>query len=368
MAVVDEQTMCSEGRRKDGSRRDELVVKVFDFGPEIGQRSSFTLYEDDGRTVAYQQGAVRRTGIANAVLAPEPGSAATHLVRVEIGSADGTYEGAPDARANLVRLVTDGQALGVSLNGQALARHTSLAAFDAAESGWMGLGNGEVIAKSAPLAVSAPKTFSITVGEPTCTSTNRYVAVPGAGNGWDPADPQRRLASCEGKVWTGEVTLCNEAHKFAANGSWAINWGCDGSQDGPNCGPREPGVYRVTFDEAAPGAPVFERMGDAAACGGASSQFVCENGYTDWGTSVYVVGNIDALGAWDPKRARSLVPDGPYPKWTGYIDDLPADGDIDWKCIKRLEGGDQRVIQWEPGANNRFDPASAAQVGDFHGD
>jgi alpha-glucosidase len=136
MAVVDEQTMCSQGRRKDGSRRDDLVVKVFDFGPEVGQQRSFTLYEDDGRTIAYQQGAVRTTGLTNTVLAPESGSEETHRVRVEIAPAQGTYAGAPDSRVNLVRLVTDGHALGASLNGQPLAPQTNLAAFDAAPSGW----------------------------------------------------------------------------------------------------------------------------------------------------------------------------------------------------------------------------------------
>lgn len=367
MAVVDEQTMCSQGRRKDGSRRDDLVVKVFDFGPEVGQQRSFTLYEDDGRTIAYQQGAVRTTGLTNTVLAPESGSEETHRVRVEIAPAQGTYAGAPDSRVNLVRLVTDGHALGASLNGQPLAPQTNLAAFDAAPSGWIGLGNGEVLAKSAPMAVADAKTFVIQIGEPTCTSTNQYVAVPGAGNGWNPADPDRRLTSCEGRVWSGEITLCNEEHKFAANGGWAVNWGCDGKQDGANCPPREPGIYRVSFDETAPASSVFERIGEAAACAGGSSLFVCENGDTSWGTSVYVVGNRERLGNWDPKHAQILVADGPYPKWTGYIDDLPADGDIEWKCIKRLEGADRRVIQWEPGPNNRFDPASAAQIGDFHG-
>jgi alpha-glucosidase len=367
MAVVDEQTMCSQGRRKDGSRRDDLVVKVFDFGPEVGQQRSFTLYEDDGRTIAYQQGAVRTTGLTNTVLAPESGSEETHRVQVEIAPAQGTYAGAPDSRVNLVRLVTDGNALGASLNGQPLAAQTNLAAFDAAPSGWIGLGNGEVLAKSAPMAVADAKTFVIQIGEPTCTSTNQYVAVPGAGNGWNPADPDRRLTSCEGRVWSGEITLCNEEHKFAANGGWAVNWGCDGKQDGANCPPREPGIYRVSFDETAPASSVFERIGEAAACAGGSSLFVCENGDTSWGTSVYVVGNRERLGNWDPKHAQILVADGPYPKWTGYIDDLPADGDIEWKCIKRLEGADRRVIQWEPGPNNRFDPASAAQIGDFHG-
>src|SRR5262249_2402255 len=51
---VDDQTMNAVGRRLDGSSRDELVVRVF----AAPTATSFTLFEDDGETTAYQQGAV----------------------------------------------------------------------------------------------------------------------------------------------------------------------------------------------------------------------------------------------------------------------------------------------------------------------
>jgi len=57
---VDEKTMNALGRRSDGSVRDELIVSVYaDDAP-----SAFTLYEDDGETVAYREGAVRTTLIS----------------------------------------------------------------------------------------------------------------------------------------------------------------------------------------------------------------------------------------------------------------------------------------------------------------
>ena len=47
MMYVDEQTKDAFGNRLDGTRRDELVVKVFaDSAP-----TEFLLYEDDGETV-----------------------------------------------------------------------------------------------------------------------------------------------------------------------------------------------------------------------------------------------------------------------------------------------------------------------------
>ncbi len=91
----------------------------------------------------------------------------------------------------------------------------------------------------------------------------------------------------------------------------------------------------------------------------------CENGHTTWGTSVYVVGNVPELGGWDPDKAVILNADGFYPTWTGTIANLPEDTRIEWKCIKRLEGEDQRVLQWEFGANSVLDKDNATQVGVF---
>ena len=58
--AVDAQTMNLAGLRRDGSTRDELIVQVVP-APEA---TTFTLYEDDGRSTAYQEGAVRTTELA----------------------------------------------------------------------------------------------------------------------------------------------------------------------------------------------------------------------------------------------------------------------------------------------------------------
>jgi alpha-glucosidase len=96
--------------------------------------------------------------------------------------------------------------------------------------------------------------------------------------------------------------------------------------------------------------------GDFAVGGGSgvSHEFVRDNGVTQFGQSIYVVGSIDALGQWDPTRAVKLEPTA-YPRWTAKIDNLPASTPIDWKCIKRPETGDTgNVLAWEPDPNNRF--------------
>jgi hypothetical protein len=98
--------------------------------------------------------------------------------------------------------------------------------------------------------------------------------------------------------------------------------------------------------------------------------FVCDNGLTAPGQTVYAVGSIPALGNWDPAKAIPLNPSiyweyiynppasgsGPGPAapvWTGVIAGLPANPKFEWKCIRRNEDGTGSV-SWQPGGNNVF--------------
>ncbi|WGL17823.1 carbohydrate-binding module family 20 domain-containing protein [Microbulbifer bruguierae] len=80
--------------------------------------------------------------------------------------------------------------------------------------------------------------------------------------------------------------------------------------------------------------------------------FTCNNGYTYWGQSVYVVGNISELGNWNPASAQKLNPDN-YPSWNGSIN-LPTDQAVEWKCLKREEQNPSAGIEWQNGSNNSF--------------
>ncbi|BAP57286.1 glycoside hydrolase family protein [Thioploca ingrica] len=92
LAFVDEKTMNALGNRQDGNLHNELVTKIFAFGeggainnrkdPTPKAQNSFTLYEDDGETIAYQTGAVQTTDISqqrqgNNVLSKPCGSSTT---------------------------------------------------------------------------------------------------------------------------------------------------------------------------------------------------------------------------------------------------------------------------------------------------
>jgi len=109
LMYVDGQTMNALGKRQDGSTHDELIVRVYaDEHP-----SQFTLYEDDGATIAYQGNAVRTTVISQ--------QRASGKVTVSIEPAHGTYDGAPARRNNIVQIAGhDAVAVGVDLNGSPL--------------------------------------------------------------------------------------------------------------------------------------------------------------------------------------------------------------------------------------------------------
>jgi alpha-glucosidase len=147
--VVDEKTMNILGKRIDASLKNELVIRVY--ADEAA--SSFNLYEDDNETVAYQKGEVRNT-----LLTQEQNETGA---RVTIEEANGTYAGAPDERANIVKLIAEaaGQVTRVLLNGKELPQFNTQAEFDASPSGWYYAGNFLILAKSESVPVSEKKIF-----------------------------------------------------------------------------------------------------------------------------------------------------------------------------------------------------------------
>ncbi|CAN5136295.1 hypothetical protein BH23GEM2_BH23GEM2_05430 [soil metagenome] len=142
---VDEKTMNVDGRRTDGSRRDELLLRVY----ADSQESSFVLYEDDGWSVAYQSDSVATTTITQQL---RPGGAA-----VAIAARQGAYAGAPARRNNVVHLIADApDVTSVSLNGTPLRRRATESEFESAASGWYVAGP-VVVVKSGELPVEQEK-------------------------------------------------------------------------------------------------------------------------------------------------------------------------------------------------------------------
>jgi alpha-glucosidase len=150
---IDDKSMNIAGKRTDGSTHSELIVRAY----ASPVSSGFTLFEDDGETVAYQSGAVRTTPIFQRQSA---GDSAT----VTIGAASGSYSGAPDSRDNVIELVAqDMQGMDVTLNGVHLPEETNRADFDAATKGWLNAGGNVILAKSGKMNVTDAKTFEFTL-------------------------------------------------------------------------------------------------------------------------------------------------------------------------------------------------------------
>jgi alpha-glucosidase (family GH31 glycosyl hydrolase) len=157
---VDEQTMNILGMRADDSQRDELIVRVY----ASPQRSEFTLYEDDGATIAYQKGAVRTTVMSQQLVEGR--------VTVTISAASGTYQGALAQRENVVRLVVNkAAAAAVTLNGAPLRQLAGRAEFDHAASGWVNESENVIVAKSSRLDVGGVKVLEFSLLSPEQAST-----------------------------------------------------------------------------------------------------------------------------------------------------------------------------------------------------
>jgi len=276
MMQVDEQTKDSFGHRKDGSARQELIVKVY----AGGRPTAFTLYEDGGASLEYDSSQRPVYKVRTTVLTQQTTGQA---VTVTVDKAEGGYDGALAQRDNIVRLVAqDALGAGVSLDGVALPRWDSEAAFEAAASGWYNAGRNVMVAKSGVRGVDSKKTF------------------------------------------------------------------------------------RFAIQPIAPGTSVH---------------LACDNGWTQPGEAVYAVGNKAELGNWDASRAVKLEPNvyfeyiynppgypcGPGPRapvWSGLVRGLPADVNLEWKCVKKLNSGDW---QWQPGGNNVVRLPGAGYAGTSRG-
>ncbi|MBK3576017.1 alpha-amylase [Streptomyces sp. MBT65] len=76
---------------------------------------------------------------------------------------------------------------------------------------------------------------------------------------------------------------------------------------------------------------------------------------TTSGTSVYVVGSIDALGGWDTSKAVALSSSG-YPVWSGAVS-VPTNTSFAFKYIKKDSSGN---VTWESNANRAATTTASA--------
>jgi alpha-glucosidase len=145
---VNPEGLSEEDRRRETIVPNELRAKIF-----AGEKpTSFTLYEDDGTTLDYLKGNIRRTVISQ--------QANDDSVRVVIGEGKGTFHGAVSSRANMIELVVDGRlGTAVELNGSPLTQLASATEFESGKPGWYNAGPNLIRARSELRPVIEPKTF-----------------------------------------------------------------------------------------------------------------------------------------------------------------------------------------------------------------
>lgn len=193
----------------------------------------------------------------------------------------------------------------------------------------------------------------------------RYVTVRGDHNNWSSLSNMRLTGDNE---WTAEIvtSTANARIKFDVAGDWSENYGDNnGDSIGDFAGndiviPGEAGAYRITFNDASKAFAItpmqLETLDAYLPTDEKQVQFYCNNGFTQLGQSVYVVGSNPALGSWNVSNAILLSPTS-YPLWSGTIE-LPANTQIDWKCIKRDEVNASQNVEWQAGQNNTVNTAS----------
>ena len=171
---VDEQTKNTFGERKDNSSRNELVVRVY-ASPNASQ---FTLYEDDGSTLRFNQNnqplyQTRTTLLSQSQVGQE--------INIIINGSTGTYAGAVDQRNTEVQLVVENaSATGVQLNGTPLPEHPTLEAFNQSDRGWFNAGGNRIFGKSGVFPVTVAKAFRFKTQSQTPTASVHFVC----DNGW----------------------------------------------------------------------------------------------------------------------------------------------------------------------------------------
>jgi len=203
-----------------------------------------------------------------------------------------------------------------------------------------------------------PVTFSCSQGD-TYWGQSVYVAGDVAELGDYKAANAIKLSPANYPTWTGTINV-------PANTD--IDWQCiKRDETDPSAGVEWQGIgnkfntgsqqqTQGSFGAQPPG-PVPPTPPTPTPPGGnVDVTFTCSNGYTEMGQSVYVVGSSPDMGGWSPANAIKLNPKQ-YPVWSATIS-LPAEFDVEWKCIKRDENNPNNRLTWQDGDNNRY----------FHGD
>lgn len=114
------------------------------------------------------------------------------------------------------------------------------------------------------------------------------------------------------------------------------------------------GEYTITVNSANGGSDTFDGF-KVLSGSQVATRFYVNNAETEYGQSVFIVGNIEELGNWNPDKAvgtffNSTGSIATYPTWFFDVS-VPAGTKIEYKYIKKDAAGN---VVWESGANHVY--------------
>ncbi|MCL7460485.1 carbohydrate-binding module family 20 domain-containing protein [Micromonospora echinofusca] len=185
-----------------------------------------------------------------------------------------------------------------------------------------------------PVGDSVATTFTVTASVAAGQEVYVVGSVPALGT-WAPANAVRLPAA--GGVFRGVVDLPRSTtveYKFLKKtAAGVVTW-----ESGANRSLTTPSGGSLTVTETFRG----DTAGPVATAFHATAT-------TTFGQNVYVVGNLPALGGWNPANAVALSP-ADYPVWRATVS-LPPNTAVEYKYLKKNPDGS---VTWESGGNRSF--------------
>ena len=74
---------------------------------------------------------------------------------------------------------------------------------------------------------------------------------------------------------------------------------------------------------------------------------------------MYISGDDAALGSWNTNNAIPLhAAEFSRGIWTGVVKNIQSGRGVSWKCLRKIPGGGDQNIEWQPGGNQIFEVGS----------
>ncbi|HVK24444.1 MAG TPA: discoidin domain-containing protein [Actinokineospora sp.] len=235
--------------------------------------SSFSLYEDDGNTRAYQTGSFAKQAVS--VTAPTSGSG---NVVINVGASNGSYTGKLANRGYEVNAHVSGAPTSVTLGATTLTKYTTKATYDAATTGWFHDAadrGGVLYVKTGSLTTSSA--FTITANGVTLPTA---APIPGGGGGSQP------IAKAGQTVVSSDSQEPGQPASNVIDGSNTTVWHTAWSQVNPDPAPPHEVVIDLGATYNVDGLRYLPRQ-DGGINGTVGQYEVYVSGSTsNWGTAV----------------------------------------------------------------------------------